>query len=112
MFPIIPKAQEKDALSIKQKTISEARYLKSRYKTDKAITLLSGLLRPDCFDEELLSELADCHMQAGDYESAASTYRMLQLHLYLKHGKVGSSGYAFAQESLEYVKQQLFIEEP
>ena len=27
--------------------------------------------------------------------------------LYLKHGKVGSSGYAFAQESLEYVKQQL-----
>ena len=80
MFSFIPKAQEKDAVSIKQKTISEARYLKSIYKTDKAISLLSGLLRPDCFDEELLSELADCHMQAGDYESAASTYRMLQLH--------------------------------
>ena len=32
--------------------------------------------------------------------------------LYLKHGKVGSSGYAFAQESLEYVKQQLFMGEP
>ena len=63
MFPFLPKAQEKDAVSIKQKTISEARYLKSIYETDKAITLLSGLLRPDCFDEELLSELADCHMQ-------------------------------------------------
>ena len=38
----------------------------------------------------------------------AETYYLL----HLKHGKVGSSGYAFAQESLEYVKQQLFMEEP
>ena len=57
--------------------LAHARYLKSIYKTDEAIEALSALVRPEVFDEEILSELADCHFQSGDYESAAGTYFML-----------------------------------
>ena len=57
--------------------IAQARYLKSIYKTDEAIESLSALVKPEAFDEEVLSELADCHFQSGDYESAAGTYFML-----------------------------------
>ena len=57
--------------------LSQARYLKSIYKTDEAIEALSALVKPEVFDEEVLSELADCHFQSGDYESAAGTYFML-----------------------------------
>ena len=57
--------------------LSQARYLKSIYKTDEAIEALSALVKPEVFDEEILSELADCHFQSGDYESAAGTYFML-----------------------------------
>ena len=57
--------------------LSEARYLKSIYKTDEAIEKLSALVKPEAFDEEVLSELADCHFQSGDYESATGTYFLL-----------------------------------
>ena len=57
--------------------LAQARYLKSIYKTDEAIEALSALVKPEAFDEEVLSELADCHFQSGDYESAAGTYFML-----------------------------------
>jgi tetratricopeptide (TPR) repeat protein len=57
--------------------LSQARYLKSIYKTDEAIEKLSSLVNPEVFDEEVFSELADCHFQSGDYESASGTYFLL-----------------------------------
>ena len=57
--------------------LTQARYLKSIYKTDEATELLSGLVNPEKIDEEVLSELADCHFQSGDYETAAGTYFLL-----------------------------------
>lgn len=64
--------------SLRQKTIQEAKYLKSIYKIDEAVDLLSSLVSDNAgFDEEVMAELADCHYQNGDYESAASTYFLL-----------------------------------
>lgn len=59
--------------------IAEARRLKNIYKTEAAVELLSSLLENGLYDAEVLNELAECHMQAGDYISAASTYSMLSL---------------------------------
>ena len=72
-------AQPVDSLA-RREALSEARYLKSIFKTDAAIERLSGLVTPGVFDEEVLSELADCHFQNGDYETAAGTYQLLSLH--------------------------------
>ena len=55
----------------------EARRLKNIYKTDEALDMLSALVKPEEFDEQILSEMADCLFQSGDYESAAGTYFML-----------------------------------
>lgn len=57
--------------------LTQARYLKSIYRTDEAIKLLSSMVQPDAMDEEVLSELADCHFQSGDYESVSGTYLLL-----------------------------------
>lgn len=57
--------------------LAEARYLKSIYRTDEAIEKLSSLVSPETFDEQVFSELADCHFQSGDYETAAGTYFLL-----------------------------------
>lgn len=56
--------------------LTQARYLKSIFKTDEAIEQLASLIRPE-FDEQVLSELADCHFQSGDYETAVGSYFML-----------------------------------
>ena len=69
-----------DSLAARHSALAEARYLKSIYKTDAAIERLSALVTPGAFDEEVLSELADCHFQNGDYETAAGTYQLLSLH--------------------------------
>lgn len=68
-----------DSLSTRRNVLSEARYLKSIYKTDAAIGRLSTLVMPAAFDEEVLAELADCHFQNGDYATAAGTYQLLSL---------------------------------
>ena len=70
-------AQTQDSLDLRKGILAEARYLKSIYKTDEAIVKLSELVKPEGFDEDVLSELADCHFQSGDYESAAGTYFLL-----------------------------------
>ena len=75
--PQIVAAQVADPQSDRNAALSEARYLKSIFKVDEAIERLSAFVTPDCFDEEILSELADCHFQNGDYESAAGTYFLL-----------------------------------
>ena len=63
--------------SHRDSVLTQARYLKSIYRTDDAIELLSALVRPGAMDEGILSELADCHFQSGAYEDAAGTYFML-----------------------------------
>lgn len=57
--------------------LTRARYLKSIYRTDDAIEMLSTLVQPGAVDEAVLSELADCHFQSGDYDSASGTYFLL-----------------------------------
>lgn len=71
-------AQPADSLA-RRAALTEARYLKSIYKTDAAIERLSALVRPGIFDEEVMAELADCHFQNGDFETAAGTYQLLAL---------------------------------
>lgn len=70
-------AQATDPQPVREHVLKEARYLKSIFKIDEAIERLSAFVTPDSFDEEILSELADCHFQNGDYESAAGTYFLL-----------------------------------
>ena len=57
--------------------LSQARYMKSIYRTDDAIEMLSSLLEPGTMDEGVLAELADCHFQNGAYEDASGTYFVL-----------------------------------
>ena len=63
--------------SLRDSVLTEARYLKSIYRTDDAIEALSALVQPGVMDEAVLSELADCHFQSGAYEDAAGTYFLL-----------------------------------
>ena len=73
-------AHAQDSLDVRTETIAQARRLKSIYKIDEAVNLLSSLFNPEVFDEELFMELADCHFQNGDYASAAGTYFLLSTH--------------------------------
>ena len=66
-----------DSTAGRVQALKEARYLKSIFKTDQAIERLSAYVKPGVLDEEILAELADCHFQNGDYESAAGTYFLL-----------------------------------
>lgn len=68
-------AQEKTA---RDSVLAEARQLKSLFRADKAIELLSTQVTSD-FDEEILAELAECHLQNGNAETAADTYTLLSL---------------------------------
>lgn len=70
-------AQAQGVQDPRKEVLEKARYLKSIFKTDDAIDILSGLVKEDVFDEEVFSELADCHFQGGDYESAAGAYFLL-----------------------------------
>ena len=64
--PQIVAAQVADPQSDRNAALSEARYLKSIFKIDEAIERLSAFVTPDRFDEEILSELADCHFRCWD----------------------------------------------
>ena len=63
--------------SQRDSVLTQARYLKSIYRTDDAIEMLSALVQPGAMDEGVLAELADCHFQSGAYEDAAGTYFLL-----------------------------------
>ena len=63
--------------SPRDSVITRARYLKSIYRIDDAIEMLSALVQPGAMDEGVLAELADCHFQSGAYEDAAGTYFLL-----------------------------------
>ena len=66
-----------DSVELRTAALRQARYLKSIYKTDAAIEALSPFVMPGRLDEEVLAELADCHFQSGDYQTAAGTYVLL-----------------------------------
>lgn len=53
-----------------------------------------------------LSSIGYCYERMKDYKKALEYYEE-----YLKRGKPGSSGYKFVEESIAYVKQELFMEE-
>lgn len=73
-------AQPADSLAeARRSALAEARYLKSIYKTDAAIEVLSAWVGQERFDEDVMAELADCHFQNGDYELAAGTLNILAL---------------------------------
>ena len=57
--------------------LSQARYMKSIFRTEDAIEMLSELVQPEAMDEGVLAELADCHFQSGDYEKESGTYFLL-----------------------------------
>lgn len=71
------QAQPENDGGARKEALAQARYLKSIFKTDEAIDLLSGFITPGSMDEEVLAELADCHFQSADYESASGTYFLL-----------------------------------
>ena len=77
MTPVFSLAQDVVQGAARNAALKEARYLKSIFKIDEAIERLSPFVSPDNFDDEVFSELADCHFQNGDYESAAGTYFLL-----------------------------------
>lgn len=79
MTTALAQVQTSDSQAARREALSEARYLRSIYKTDAAIECLSGLLSPGVFDEELLAEMAECHFLGGDYDAAYGTYQMLSL---------------------------------
>ncbi len=54
----------------------------------------------------MLSNLAYCYERLKDWKNAEKYYL-----LYLKYGKEGTRGYKYVEESLDYVRQQLFMEE-
>ena len=54
----------------------------------------------------VLSNIGYCYERLKDWKKAEQHY--LQ---YLKYGKPGSGGYKYVEESLAYVRQQLFMEE-
>lgn len=70
-LPLGAQATHRDSV------LTQARRLKNIYRVDDAIEMLTDLLEPGALDEGVLSELADCHFQNGDYEGAAGTYLML-----------------------------------
>ena len=58
-------------------TLRKASLLKRMYLFDEAAETLTGLLRPDRLDTEVLGEIADCHYQSGNTEDAARLYGIL-----------------------------------
>ena len=71
------QAQPQTDDDARKEAIAQAKYLKSIFKTDDAIEILSAYVKPGAFDEEIMAELAECHFQSADYESAAGSYYML-----------------------------------
>ena len=76
LLPVLVAAQEQ-AGADREAVIQQARSLKNLYKTDEAVDLLSSLVADGAFDEQVLSELADCHYQDGGWEDAAGAYFLL-----------------------------------
>ena len=75
---VLPSAQMTSTDSTEMaNAIAQARYLRSIYKTDQAIELLYGLITPGAIESEVFSEIAECHIQNGEFEAAETIYYMV-----------------------------------
>lgn len=63
--------------TLRTNTLKKASYLKSVYRTDEAITLLTDLLKENRMDLEVMDAIVDCHMMKGDYEEAEKICNIL-----------------------------------
>ena len=61
----------------REEILRNSRYLLSIYKSDEAISMVSSLVKPGEFDEELQAELANCYFQSARYDRAQDMYRSL-----------------------------------
>ena len=57
--------------------LQKARCLKKMYRADEAAGTLAEVLHLDQFNIGLLTELADCHTQAGNLQDAFGLYSIL-----------------------------------
>ena len=64
-----------DSVQIRALTLQKAQLCKRLYKTGEAISLLESIQTDD--DTEVLAELADAYLLAGDNQTAADYYMML-----------------------------------
>ena len=70
-LPLAAQKEHRDSV------LTQARYMKSIYRTDEAIEALSALVQPGAIDEGVFAELADCYFQSGAYDDAVGGYFML-----------------------------------
>ena len=57
--------------------LQKARCLRKLYRADEAAGVLTEVLHLDQFNTELMAELAECHIQAGNTEDAFNLYSLL-----------------------------------
>ena len=57
--------------------LHKARCLKKLYRAEEAAETIAEVLHIDQFNVELMAELAECHMQAGNTEEAFNLYSLL-----------------------------------
>ncbi len=82
-------------------------YYRSLAAWDQAIAHYKEAYRYNPNFISALSTVAYCYQMKKEYKQAAEWYEK-----YLKVARPGSSGYEFATENLQYVKGELFMEEP
>ena len=84
-------------------SMAMARHIKERFKEAIKYYELSYQYNPK--NISALSSIGYCYERLKEYKKALEYYER-----YLKLGKPGSSGYKFVEESIKYVKQELFME--
>ena len=79
----------------------------TRMNWDKAILLYKTAYQYDPEYNSALSTIGYCYEQKKDYKNAVLYYER-----YLDYAKPGTKAYQFVEESLRFVRAELFMEEP
>ncbi len=74
---LLPAFAQETGAGDNRQALETARLLKSQYKFDEAITVLTSCLSPGSFDPAIMKEIADCHFQSGNAIDAAGVYALL-----------------------------------
>ena len=85
-------------------SMAMARHMSERFEDAIRYYELSYQYNPK--NISALSSIGYCYEKLKNYRKALEYYER-----YMKVGKPGSSGYRFVEESIKYVKQELFMEE-
>ena len=85
-------------------SMAMARHMSERFEDAIRYYELSYQYNPK--NISALSSIGYCYDKLKNYRKALEYYER-----YMKVGKPGSSGYRFVEESIKYVKQELFMEE-